>query len=63
MRDMDKNVFIEKMELNPIIGALKDKGELEAIKASQCEIVFVLTTDIFEIEDTVRQLEQEGKMV
>lgn len=60
---MDKEAFLDKMELNPIIGALKDKEDLEAIKKSQCEIVFILTIDIFEVEDIVRQLTGAGKMV
>ena len=44
-----KNEFIEKLENNPVIAAVKDDKGLEKALTTECEIIFILYGDICSI--------------
>lgn len=53
----------ELLELNPIIGAVKNEEGLEAVAKSECEIVFLLNGDILTLKNKIRYLHKHGKKV
>lgn len=58
-----KNLFYEKIQVNPIIAAVNSKEKLnEAIK-SPCEIIFLLKENIIDIEEAVKQVKLNNKAI
>lgn len=53
----------ELLEVNPIIGAIKNDGELEQVIKSDCDIVFLLNGDILTLRKRVKYLQKHGKKV
>ena len=54
--------FIEKLEVNPVIAAIKDdKGLANAIE-TDCEIIFVLYGDVCTIPNIVHRIKSAGKI-
>ncbi len=51
------------LEVNPIIGAIKDEESFERALASDCGVVFLLNGDILTIREKVESLRREGKQV
>lgn len=57
------NEFYERLQVNPIIAAIKDCGQLERAIKSPCEIIFVLKSDIFNIKSMVDKVRHANKGV
>ena len=55
--------FYTAIEDNPIIAAIADVTQVDEAIKSPCKIVFLLTGDILNIEDIVKQLRDKGKLV
>ena len=53
----------ELLELNPIIGAIKDEEGLERVILSDCEVVFILSGDIISLKEKIEKLHRENKKV
>ena len=54
--------FIEKLEVNPVIAAIKnDEGVAHALK-TDCEIIFILYGDVCTIPEIVRQIKAADKV-
>ncbi len=54
--------FIEKLENNPVIAAVKDDKGLEKALKTECEIIFILYGDICNISDIVEKIKSAGKV-
>ena len=57
-----KNEFYYRLQLNPIIAAIKDNSQLENAIKSPCEIIFILKSDIFNIKSYVDKIRNAGKL-
>lgn len=55
--------FIYGVHENPIIAAIKNKNDLEAVKDSPCEVIFLLSGNVFSLHETVEMLKDLGKTV
>ncbi len=60
--DMKNREFINKIEINPIIAAVKDDGGLATALTEDVEIIFVLYGDICTIPDIVSKIKKAGKV-
>ena len=54
--------FIEKLEVNPVIAAIKDDKGLRSAIDTDCEIIFILYGDVCTIPDIVHQIKAVGKV-
>lgn len=54
--------FIEKLEVNPVIAAIKDDQGLKNAIGTDCEIIFILYGDVCTIPDIVRAVKNSGKI-
>jgi glycerol uptake operon antiterminator len=59
---MKNREFINKIEMNPIIAAVKDDGGLERALTEDVEIIFVLYGDICTIPVIVDRIKKAGKV-
>ena len=59
---MTNREFIEKVEITPIIAAVKDDDGLSKALKENVEIVFVLYGDINTISQIVRKIKEAGKV-
>lgn len=50
------NKLQEKLEINPIIAAVSDLDKLNEVIESPCEVVFLLTGDLFNLSNTVNTI-------
>ena len=57
------NLFIEKLELNPIIAAINDLDLLDEAIESSVEVIFLLTGTIFELKAIVEKIKSSDKML
>lgn len=58
-----ENKFHEKMDSSPVIAAVKNMEMLENAIKSPCEIIFMLSGDIFNLADAVKRAHENGKMI
>lgn len=61
--EMKHREFIELIEANPIVAAIKSDRDLEQCLASEIEVVFVLYGDVLSIKGIVERLKRAGKAV
>ncbi len=54
--------FIEKLEANPVIAAIKDDKGLEHAVQTECEIIFILYGDVCTIPGIVDRIKESGKV-
>ena len=59
---MKNREFINKIEINPIIAAVKNDEGLETALTEDVEIIFVLYGDICTIPGIVKKIKQAGKV-
>ncbi len=59
---MKNREFINKIEINPIIAAVKNDEGLETALTEDVEIIFVLYGDICTISGIVKKIKQAGKV-
>jgi glycerol uptake operon antiterminator len=59
---MKNREFINKIEINPIIAAVKDDEGLATALTEDVEIIFVLYGDICTIPDIVKKIKKAGKV-
>lgn len=57
------DVFFNKIHLNPIIAAVGDIEKLDNAINSPCEIIFLLTGNIFNLKDIVKRIKDADKSV
>ena len=57
------NDIIHCLEENPIIAALSHTELFEEVTDSKVSVVFLLSSNILEIEDIVKRLKDKGKKV
>ena len=58
-----KETFVKKLKANPVIAAVKDLDNLDRALDSDCEIVFLLSGNIFNLEQLVQKVKSRGKMI
>ena len=54
--------FIEKLEVNPVIAAIKDDEGLAHALETDCEIIFILYGDVCTIPDIVQKIKSVDKV-
>ena len=52
----------DKLSNNPIIAAIKDEKDLEAVLESDVEVIFVLQSSLLTIKEVSKKIEQSGKV-
>ncbi len=55
--------LLEKLELNPIIAAVKDEKTLKEVLESDIEVIFILRSTILTISNMVEKIKEKGKIV
>lgn len=55
--------FKKLMEQKPIIAAVKDLEKLDLALESNCNIIFLLSGNIFNLEQIVKKVKEKGKMI
>ncbi|NLY45805.1 MAG: glycerol-3-phosphate responsive antiterminator [Tissierella sp.] len=55
--------FYKYIDDNPIIAAINDLDKIKEVMNSPCKIVFLLVGDILNIEEVVKKLKKENKLV
>ncbi len=55
--------FFDKIQLNPVIAAVNDVTRLDEAIASPCEIIFLLTGDIFNLESIIKKVKENKKSI
>lgn len=55
--------FYKYIDDNPIIAAINDLDKIKEVINSPCKIVFLLVGDILNIEEVVKELKREDKLV
>ncbi|MBO0476291.1 glycerol-3-phosphate responsive antiterminator [Vagococcus sp. DIV0080] len=55
------NIY-DKLSNNPIIAAIKDEKDLEAVLESDVEVIFVLQSSLLTIKEVSKKIEQSGKV-
>lgn len=58
-----ENKFHERMDNSPVIAAVKNMEMLENAVNSPCEIIFMLSGDIFNLADAVKRAHENEKMI
>ncbi len=59
---MQHREFIEKLEANPVIAAIKDDKGLDNAIKTDCEIIFILYGDVCAIPNIVERVKKSGKI-
>ena len=54
--------FVEKIEANPVIAAVKDDRELERCLSTDVEVVFILYGDVCTIPEITERIKKAGKL-
>lgn len=60
---MNRHELVELFQDNPVISAVSDINELDKTLAATSDIVFLLTGDIFNLEEAVRKCKEHNKVV
>lgn len=58
-----KETFTKKLKFNPVIAAVKDVEKLDGALESDCEIIFLLCGNIFNLKAIVEKAKKMGKMI
>ncbi len=58
---MRKSEFLETLEVSPIIAAIKKEEDVNALADLNLPFVFVLNSDIVQLEGVVKKLQKQGK--
>ena len=58
-----KNVFVKVLKSKPIIAGVKDVGELENALNSDCEVIFLLCGNIFNLKECVQKAKKLKKII
>ncbi|MCY6355950.1 glycerol-3-phosphate responsive antiterminator [Clostridium sp. ZS2-4] len=58
-----KNEFFDRIQISPIIAAVKDLDKLDSAIESPCEIIFLLKGDIFNLREIVNKVKNQGKSI
>ncbi|MCA1074336.1 glycerol-3-phosphate responsive antiterminator [Clostridium bowmanii] len=58
-----ENEFYDRIRENPVIAAVNNLKKLEKAIKSPCEIIFLLTGDIFNLQELVNHVKASGKSV
>ncbi len=58
-----KNIFVNNLNKCPIIAGVKDVSELEEALESDCNVVFLLCGNIFNLKECVEKVKKRNKMI
>ncbi|MDD6021982.1 MAG: glycerol-3-phosphate responsive antiterminator [Oscillospiraceae bacterium] len=58
-----KELFLKKMRNNPVIATVKSLDKLDAALESECEVVFLLCGDIFNLRTIVEKAKERNKII
>lgn len=53
--------FFDRIEINPIIAAINELDQLDEALNSPCEIIFLLTGNIFNLKEIANRVKSKGK--
>ncbi len=58
-----ENILSQKLKNNPVIAAVKNIDNLEAAVKSDCEVIFLLSGSISNLENVVETVHKAGKII
>lgn len=58
-----REIFRKRMEINPVICAVKDVNNIDEALESDSEIIFCLCGNIFNLPDIVSKVKNRGKLI
>ncbi|MDK2806295.1 MAG: glycerol uptake operon antiterminator [Clostridium butyricum] len=58
-----ENFIVERIKNFPIIAAIRNLEDLKDVYVSNCEVIFLLTSNILILKDTIDDIKQHNKMV
>ncbi len=58
-----KNIFVNSLKNSPIIAGVKDVSDLEKALESNCEVVFLLCGNIFNLKECVKKAKEKKKII
>lgn len=58
-----RDIFAKKLNTNPVISAVKDLEKLDEALNSDCEIIFLLCGNIFNLKEIVEKAKAKGKFI
>ncbi|MBQ3136143.1 MAG: glycerol-3-phosphate responsive antiterminator [Clostridia bacterium] len=58
-----KNIFVNSLKKNPIIAGVKSVDELEKAVTSDCEVIFLLCGNIFNLKKCVKKAKEKNKLI
>ncbi len=58
-----KNVFVNSLKKNPIIAGVKNIDDLEKALNTDCEVIFLLCGNIFNLKDCVLKAKVKNKLI
>ncbi len=58
-----KNIFVSSLKRNPIIAGVKDVSELQNALDSECEVIFLLCGNIFNLKECVLKAKEHNKII
>lgn len=58
-----RSTFFDRIQINPIIAAVSDLHKLDKALDSPCEIIFLLTGNIFNLKEIVDKAKSKGKCI
>jgi len=57
------NKILNKLKTNPVIAAIRSEQQLDVALKSNCEIIFILSANIFNVGLYIREIKQSNKEV
>lgn len=58
-----KNVFVNSLKNSPIIAGVKEFSDLEKALESNCEVIFLLCGNIFNLKECVKKAKENKKII
>ncbi len=58
-----KNIFVNNLKNSPIIAGVKDVADLEKALESDCQVIFLLCGNIFNLKDCVQKAKKNNKII
>lgn len=60
--NMHKGLY-NRLQENPVIAAVTDEEKLKKALVSPCEVIFLLSGNIFKLKDTVKKVQEQNKEI
>ncbi len=58
-----KNIFVNSLKRSPVIAGVKDVADLDRAINSDCEVIFLLCGNIFNLKECVNKVHEKNKLI